>query len=305
MMFNIMITTKCLVVFLILLGSIVTQSVIMPPRLYSTNSNTSIISNLTRVDRSSVSESEDEVPYILSINEGTTIDVKTNSSAMLTVNLNRAPPNNVTVEIKVYSGPNLIEFVSGGNSSLNDTKRITITFQADTFGDRIIKFATKSEAGHAEIVCKVLNQTISKIKIDDSSSYISINICKSWELNVLINVVGWIYFAAWSLSFYFQVILNYQRKSVVGLNFDFLALNLLGFACYTIYNFCLMFSREVQNDYYKRYTYMRIPVEYNDLFFAVHAFVLTLITVIQCFIYEVSLLRRKTLYEHYQPYNLT
>eukprot|EP00045_Choanoeca_perplexa_P004144 m.35710 g.35710 ORF g.35710 m.35710 type:complete len:187 (-) comp12420_c0_seq4:633-1193(-) len=35
------------------------------------------------------------------------------------------------------------------------------------------------------------------------------------------NVMGGIYFMAWSLSFYPQAILNYTRKSVVGLSFDY------------------------------------------------------------------------------------
>ena len=34
-------------------------------------------------------------------------------------------------------------------------------------------------------------------------------------------IFGWIYFAAWSISFYGQVIENYRRSSVSGLNFDF------------------------------------------------------------------------------------
>ena len=38
-----------------------------------------------------------------------------------------------------------------------------------------------------------------------------------------------VYFCAWSISFYPQAILNYRRKSVVGLSLDFQLLNLLGF----------------------------------------------------------------------------
>lgn len=52
----------------------------------------------------------------------------------------------------------------------------------------------------------------------------------------LSSVIGWIYFVAWSVSFYPQVILNYQRKSVKGLSFEYQSLNLLGFSCYTAYN---------------------------------------------------------------------
>lgn len=52
-------------------------------------------------------------------------------------------------------------------------------------------------------------------------------------------IVGWIYFAAWSISFYPQLITNFKRKSVVGLNFDFMALNLIGHTLYAIFNVAL------------------------------------------------------------------
>ena len=44
------------------------------------------------------------------------------------------------------------------------------------------------------------------------------------------NILGWAYFLAWSISFYPQVMQNWQRRSVVGLSFDFQLLNVLGFA---------------------------------------------------------------------------
>ena len=36
--------------------------------------------------------------------------------------------------------------------------------------------------------------------------------CESSALVVLSAVVGWIYFAAWSVSFYPQIVDNYRRK---------------------------------------------------------------------------------------------
>lgn len=55
-------------------------------------------------------------------------------------------------------------------------------------------------------------------------------------VEVLSTVIGWVYFAAWSISFYPQVILNWQRKSVVGLSFDFTVLNFVGHTSYAVYN---------------------------------------------------------------------
>ena len=40
-------------------------------------------------------------------------------------------------------------------------------------------------------------------------------------------IVGWTYFAAWSLSFWPQVYLNWKRQSVVGLSLDFVLFNFM------------------------------------------------------------------------------
>uniref|UniRef100_A0A3Q2P8P5 Cystinosin, lysosomal cystine transporter n=1 Tax=Fundulus heteroclitus TaxID=8078 RepID=A0A3Q2P8P5_FUNHE len=55
-------------------------------------------------------------------------------------------------------------------------------------------------------------------------------------LSVVSQVIGWIYFLAWSVSFYPQAWENWRRKSVVGLNFDYLAFNLTGFIAYSVFN---------------------------------------------------------------------
>lgn len=59
-------------------------------------------------------------------------------------------------------------------------------------------------------------------------------------------VVGWIYFVAWSASFYPQIYDNFRRKSVVGLNFDFLSFNIVGSALYSAFNIGLLWSPVIQ-----------------------------------------------------------
>lgn len=265
-----------------------------PPRFFH-----NVQANVSTKALSQNLHDDESVPYKISITEGDYVNVKANSKSFITVDLNRPIPEPVVINVLVYSGPGLISFdkhqgklesLSYLESELHDHQdtNVTITFEPNTFGQRLVKFSTTKKAGHAEIVCRVIDPPQTKYHIDDTSAYISVNIGKDENLDIIISIVGWMYFFAWSLSFYFQVVLNYQRKSVIGLNFDFLALNLLGFSCYSIYNFSFLFSREVRKDYYQRNAYKRIPVEYNDLFFALHAFLLTLITVAQCFIYEVS-----------------
>lgn len=81
--------------------------------------------------------------------------------------------------------------------------------------------------------------------------------------------------------------MNYKRKSVVGLNFDFLALNIVGFAMYGIFNMGLFWNEFIQAEYFDRYPRGFNPVLVNDVVFALHAMLATGITIIQCFIYEV------------------
>lgn len=112
----------------------------------------------------------------------------------------------------------------------------------------------------------------------------------SWNstpMEVLYNVLGWVAFASWSISFYPQVILNFRRKSVVGLNFDFVLLNLTKHSSYLIYNASVFFSSAVQRQYRKKYGFDEmIPVAANDVAFSIHAVLLTAITLFQIAIYD-------------------
>ncbi|KAI6172672.1 Cystinosin [Aphelenchoides besseyi] len=116
--------------------------------------------------------------------------------------------------------------------------------------------------------------------------FLTVTVFRSRFLSALIQIVGWIYFAAWSISFWPQIVLNFQRRSVVGLNFDFIVLNILGFTCYTIYNVTLFFIPTIQNDYYVEFPQSSIPVTIPDLAFALHALLASILTGIQCLIYE-------------------
>ena len=48
------------------------------------------------------------------------------------------------------------------------------------------------------------------------------------------------------LSLIIQIILNFRRRSVVGLNFDFLAFNITGFLAYSLFNVGLYWIPEVK-----------------------------------------------------------
>ena len=142
----------------------------------------------------------------------------------------------------------------------------------DTIPDIIFKTPTKDEKPMETIYVigrreghLILTAISSEVNISTLVDYVLIDVGLSKTLDILIQVVGWIYFAAWSISFYPQIILNFTRKSVVGLNFDFLALNILGHSCYSVFNLSLYISKVVQNEYYARHQHGVLPVLLNDV----------------------------------------
>lgn len=120
-----------------------------------------------------------------------------------------------------------------------------------------------------------------------SNTYVRVTIgVYSW-LIIFSEVCGWLYFVAWSVSFYPQIYLNWKRKSVIGLNFDFVALNIVGFTLYSLFNCGLYWNEVIQKEFHYRYPRSLNPVLLNDVIFSLHATFATFITIFQCFIYEV------------------
>lgn len=95
-------------------------------------------------------------------------------------------------------------------------------------------------------------------------------------LSILSQIVGWMYFAAWSVSFYPQVFLNYRLKEVKGYSFNFGVLNWVGFLAYSLYNIWGYLDPGI----------MPGSVQIQDITFAFHAFVLMTVTMIQCAYYD-------------------
>jgi len=50
------------------------------------------------------------------------------------------------------------------------------------------------------------------------------------------DVIGWMYFLAWSASFYPQSFINYKKKNVGGFSLEFALLNPSGFFFYSVYS---------------------------------------------------------------------
>lgn len=107
----------------------------------------------------------------------------------------------------------------------------------------------------------------------------------SW-VDLLSQVIGWIYFLAWSVSFYPQAWENFTRKSVVGLNLDFLALNLTGFIAYSVFNIALFWVEDIKEEFLKSNPNGVNPVTASDVFFSLHAVLLCFIYICQALCYQ-------------------
>ncbi|KAF2095610.1 lysosomal cystine transporter [Rhizodiscina lignyota] len=98
-------------------------------------------------------------------------------------------------------------------------------------------------------------------------------------LRALSRLLGWTYFLCWSLSFYPQPLLNWQRKSTHGLAVDFPFLNVLGFAAYSVSTGTFLYSPTIKSQYAFRHpTSPETTVRFNDFVFAVHGALLCIIT---------------------------
>ncbi|XP_067165940.1 cystinosin isoform X3 [Apteryx mantelli] len=79
---------------------------------------------------------------------------------------------------------------------------------------------------------------------------------------------------------------NSNLTGVVGLSFDFIALNLTGFIAYSVFNIGLFWIPLIKEEFLLSYPNGVNPVAINDVFFSLHAVALTLLIIIQCSMYE-------------------
>uniref|UniRef100_UPI00398E7CC5 cystinosin-like n=1 Tax=Pristiophorus japonicus TaxID=55135 RepID=UPI00398E7CC5 len=137
------------------------------------------------------------------------------------------------------------------------------------------------EVGQVTIYLQTSNSNLTRTPVR-----IRFLVVHSSVLKIINQAIGWIYFVAWSISFYPQVLENWRRKSVIGLNFDFLALNLTGHLAYGIFNIGLFWIPCIKKQFLQHNPEGVNPVEANDVFFSLHAILLTTITIYQCCIYQ-------------------
>uniref|UniRef100_A0A182JGI6 Cystinosin homolog n=1 Tax=Anopheles atroparvus TaxID=41427 RepID=A0A182JGI6_ANOAO len=124
--------------------------------------------------------------------------------------------------------------------------------------------------------------------VDESRLFVMIKVAMYQPLIIVSLLIGWTYTACWSAGYYPQIWLNYRRKSVVGLSFDFLYINIVGHVCYVVFNAFLYWNSYVENEYFRRHPFGLNPVIGNDIGFAMHAVFGTGFTILQCRMYDTG-----------------
>ncbi|XP_062412691.1 cystinosin [Sardina pilchardus] len=213
--------------------------------------------------------------------------VLSDSSVLLTapgtVDLEQGASKNITI---------------GSSASLNVTVAIlfNITFASQNYTavlglPRQVLLPAESTSTQFEVLAKDVGQVTAYLysnntEISSLTTRIRFLVVRSNILAIINQVIGWIYFVAWSISFYPQAYENWRRKSVVGLNFDFLALNLTGFFAYSVFNVGLFWVPYFKEEFLKKDPNGVNPVDANDVFFSLHAVLLCLVYICQCAMYE-------------------
>lgn len=83
--------------------------------------------------------------------------------------------------------------------------------------------------------------------------------------------IGYTYTISWGFGPCPQFILNYKRKSTVGLSIDSSMYQVLAATCYSIYNAGMFYSKTVQTLYSERHNGNRSRVDGNDVAFALYS----------------------------------
>jgi cystinosin len=90
------------------------------------------------------------------------------------------------------------------------------------------------------------------------------------------SIIGYMYFVSWSVSFYPQIITNYQNKSIDGFSTDTAILAVLNYVCYALYTTFFFWDETIRAEYKDQHGQdSEITVMSNDVAFALNALILS------------------------------
>ena len=167
----------------------------------------------------------------------------------------------------VYGDERIVEMRSNGSFYLQSEHGTDRVWVNCTHGS----LATKNcrlDVSNGSVWVNITSQAVGVDFLSDketNKTITRVQIIRSEGVYIFNQITGWIYFVAWTVSFYPQIWLNFKRKSVEGLNFDYVLLNVIGFACYTVFNWALYFSSTIFALYEEEHHDGVNPVEINDV----------------------------------------
>ncbi|XP_071522140.1 cystinosin-like isoform X2 [Panulirus ornatus] len=138
-----------------------------------------------------------------------------------------------------------------------------------------------TENGKATLTVQTLPPGL--VQTNPSEAFALISVMQEPSINVVGDVLGWIYTIAWDVSFLPQIVHNWRRRSVVGLSFDFLTFNFIGFLSYFLFNMGLTWVDEIKDEYFQRHPRGVLHVRLNDVIFPLYALFCTVVQIAQCF----------------------
>jgi hypothetical protein len=116
------------------------------------------------------------------------------------------------LQIRNYTGdPALLHF------DVQHTDLISVSpSSVEVRADVVVNVTVKATgAGHSEVVANISNPAI-----NTNNAYVRVTVNKIPGLDTFSLVVGWVYFVAWSVSFYPQIYINFKRKRCSRQNFS-------------------------------------------------------------------------------------
>lgn len=104
------------------------------------------------------------------------------------------------------------------------------------------------------------------------------------SLKLLESIFGWMYFTAWSATFYPQILLIFRRKTSAGISSDFMLINVVGFISYVIFTFA-SYTNSAVRESYKEHTGYPPQVDTWDVLFAGHGAIMCSVIIAEMFYY--------------------
>ncbi|KAK4875901.1 hypothetical protein RN001_012323 [Aquatica leii] len=113
-----------------------------------------------------------------------------------------------------------------------------------------------------------------------------VDVYKYYSLYCISRILFWAYIILLTIAFYSQIVLNYKRKSVIGLSFDAILFFVVEHATFFIFYFGLNYLSSNQDDQFKAFPSYFLMLKQGSMIYNINGLVVISIITVQCFLYE-------------------